>query len=177
MSFFFFSPISFLSVERKQKTSHIEKVEQFTRSSLHNNDLVEKRVYWWGSWQGSSSVVEWSPRRSTTKDEGRKTAANSTISSRTGLAVDRAVDRPHKQVIGLPARSTDVHNVHKERARSTARSTDWKYPTLWLSVGHPVDRPVDRWKGSVDRPVDQQSGEDNFLLIRKSVYLRAVVGF
>ena len=51
-----------------------------------------------------------------TKEERQQ--QNSTISSRTGL------DRPHKQVIGPPARSTDVHNVHKERARSTARSTD-----------------------------------------------------
>ena len=42
-----------------------------------------------------------------------------------------------------------------------------------LSVGHPVDW----WKGSVDRPVDRQSGVGNFLLIQKSVYLRAVVGF
>ena len=29
------------------------------------------------------------------------------------------VDRPHKEKIGRPARSTDVHNVHRERARST----------------------------------------------------------
>ena len=44
-----------------------------------------------------------------------------------------------------------------------------------LSVGHSVDRVVDRWKESVDRPVDRQAGAGNFLLIRKSVYLKAVV--
>ena len=41
-----------------------------------------------------------------------------------------------------------------------------------LSVGHPGDRPVDRWKRSVDRPVDRPAGASNFLLFRKAVYLR-----
>ena len=65
------------------------------------------------------------------------------------------VDRPQYQEIGRPARSTDVHNVHSVRARSTARSTDWKYPTLCWAPGRPTGRPVE---GSVDRPVDRQAG-------------------
>jgi len=53
------------------------------------------------------------------KQQQQKIAAAEQAQRSTG-----AVDRPHKQVIGRPARSTDVHNVHMERARSTARSTD-----------------------------------------------------
>ena len=56
-----------------------------------------------------------------TKKKQQQKAANS---SRSRGSVNRPVDPPHKQVIGRPARSTDVHNVHKERARSTGRSTD-----------------------------------------------------
>ena len=55
------------------------------------------------------------------KGNSSSKAANS---SRSKGSVDRPVDRPHKQEIGRPAWSTDVHNVHKEISRSTARSTD-----------------------------------------------------
>jgi len=91
-----------------------------------------------------------------------------------------------KQVVGRPARSTDMHSMHRVRERLTAMP-DCKCPTLcWapgrppgrpveesgrppgrpheetvsaqLSVGHPGDRPGDQGKRSVDRPVDRQSG-------------------
>ena len=57
--------------------------------------------------EGSSSDRRGSRQR---KDEGN--------SSR------KQQHRPQHQNFGRPARSTDVHNVHKDGARSTARSTD-----------------------------------------------------
>ena len=71
---------------------------------------------------------------------------------------------------GRPARSTDVHNVHKLTPGRPTESTQ-------LSVRHPVDRPVDRWKGSVDRPVDRQAGRAAICRFENLLYLRAVVGF
>ena len=78
-------------------------------------------------------------------------------------------------VVGRPDRSTDVHEMCTRTShvgRSTARSTDWKYPTLGYcrSTGRstdmlcPVDRAVDRrhngqkynrWAG---RPVGRPEG-------------------
>ena len=76
-------------------------------------------------------------------DEKTKgTAAENDSSSRKQVGRSTGpVDRPQYQKFGRPSRLT----VNTQ-----------------LSVGHPVDRPVDRCKGSVDRPVDRQSGAGNF---------------
>ena len=85
-------------------------------------------------------------------EKAKETAVENRSSSR--KQVERStglVDCPQYQKFGRPVRSTDVHNVHKlELGRPTE--------SIQLSVGHPVDRPVDRWKRSVDRPVDRQAG-------------------
>ena len=67
----------------------------------------------------SKRIVEGSSRKSATKDEGSS-------SSETGLQqqqqkIGRPPGRP-PAVAGV--RSTDVHNVHKDGARSTTRPTD-----------------------------------------------------
>ena len=73
------------------------------------------------------------------------------------------VDRPQYQKIGRPARSTDVHNMQgSESGRPPGRPSRLIVSTQ-LSVGYPVDRSVDPWKGSVDRPVDRQAGRAAFL--------------
>ena len=102
------------------------------------------------------------------------TAENSSSSSRKQVGQSTGpVDRPQHQDFGRPARSTDVHKRAQVGARSTARSTDWKHPTLCWA---PVDRPVDRWKGSVNRPVDRQAGAGCECRFENLLYLRAVVG-
>ena len=79
------------------------------------------------------------------------TAENSSSSRKQVGRSTGPVDRPQDQEFGRPARSTDVHNMHKlELGRPPGRPTE----STQLSVGHPVDR----WKGSVDRPVDRQAG-------------------
>ena len=85
-----------------------------------------------------------------------------------------------KQVAGRPARSTEVHNMHKgmsdrppgrpqeELDQPSGRPTE----STQLSVGHPVNRPVDRWKRSVDRPVDRQTGRAAICRFGNLLYLK-----
>ena len=75
---------------------------------------------------------------------GRKSSRKSTkktrkfSSSKTGSAVDRP-GRPH------------VHSVHRVRERSPPSRPHCLTVIAQVSVGHPVDRAVNRWMGSVDR--------------------------
>ena len=58
---------------------------------------------------------------------------------------------PQYQKLGRPARLTDVNKL--ELGRRPGRPTE----VTQLSVGHPVDRPVDRWKGrSTARSTDSR---------------------
>ena len=58
----------------------------------------------------STRIVEGSPRKSMTKDEGSSS--------------QEIAKQQQNKCSGRSARSTDVHNMHEVGARSTARSTD-----------------------------------------------------
>jgi len=94
-------------------------------------------------------VVEWSPRKSITdrrRNRPQKIAA---------VETDVAVDRPSRPSTVSEDRSTDVHNMHRVKERSTARSTestDCKYPTLCWAPDRPTGRPVEEVGRPPGRP-------------------------
>ena len=77
-------------------------------------------------------------------DERTKETAdkNSSSSRNQKFRSTGPVDRPQYQKFGRPARSTDVHNMHGDGARSTARSTDRSTGGRGRSTARSTDKRV-----------------------------------
>ena len=90
-------------------------------------------------------------------EKAKETAAENSNSSRNQVGRSTGpVDLPQYQSFGRPARSTDVHNMHRVREQSTARSTestDCKYPTLCWAPGRPTGRLVEGVGRLPGRPI------------------------
>ena len=104
-------------------------------------ELLEREELWL---RKLTRIVKGSSRKSATRDDGR----NSRKQAATAEQVQRSTG---------PVDRTCTACTGSESGRSPGRPKSLTVSTQ-LSVGHPVDRPVDRWKGSVDRPVDRQAG-------------------